>query len=172
MKKTTALLGGGVFVLSFALAGCGGAGEETQAADAISRAMLAEADEDMVIEQEQADCVGEGLVDAIGVEQLKEYGILTDGGGAADSPLDGVTMNEGDADDAAAVMVDCLDAEAMMAEELGADEEMTEEQRACVQEVMDAAALERTFSLTLQGREDEAGQELLAPMMDCLLGDL
>ena len=79
-------------------------------------------------------------------------------------------MDEADADSAADVLIGCTDAEAMMAEELAADEEMTEEQRACIEEVMDVDALRRTYSLTFQGKEEEATQELMVPMMECLLG--
>lgn len=166
--KTRALFLAGGLALTMSLAACGN-DDEAQAAEAISASMVEESDEDFPVDQEQADCVGEGMVDRIGVEKLQEYGLLTD-----DLEVDGevtdVTMEEADADSAADVLVTCVDAQAMLAEEFAGDDSMGEQEQACFEEVIDNDALIEVFSLMFQGREDEAGNSLIEPLMECMMG--
>lgn len=168
MKKNRALLVAGGLALSLTLTACGG-GDDEKAAEAISASMMEESDEEFPVDQEQADCVGDGLVDKIGVDQLQEYGMLTDDLQVNES-VGEVTLEEGDADNAAEVIVDCIDAEAMMAEQLGGDDSLTPEQQECVSEALDNDALKRLFSMMFQGREDEATNELMGPLMECVMG--
>lgn len=164
------MLGGGALALTLVLSGCGG-GDEAQAAEAISASMMEDSDDEFTVDQEQADCVGEGMVDEIGVDKLQEYGILTDdltsegAEGLGDTP-----MEEGDADSAADVIVSCVDAEEMMAEQMAADATMTDEQKECVSEALDEDALKQMFSLIFQGKEDQATQDLMGPLMECVVG--
>lgn len=168
MKKNRALLVAGGLALSLTLTACGG-GDDEKAAEAISASMMEESDEEFPVDQEQADCVGDGLVDKIGVDQLQEYGMLTDDLQVNES-VGEVTLEEGDADNAAEVIVDCIDAEAMMAEQLGGDDSLTPEQQECVSEALDNDALKRLFSMMFQGKEDEATNELMGPLMECVMG--
>lgn len=167
MNSTRALLVAGGLALSLTLTACGG-GDDEQAAEAISASMMEQSDTEFPVDEEQADCVGEGLVDEIGVDQLQEYGMLTDDLTVNES-VGQVTMEEGDADSAAEVLVGCLDAETMMAEQLGADDTMTEEQRECMADVLDDDALTTLFSLMLQGKEEEATGDLMEPLMACVM---
>ncbi|WP_131104619.1 hypothetical protein [Ornithinimicrobium sufpigmenti] len=166
--KTRALFLAGGLALTMSLAACGN-DDEAQAAEAISESMMEQTDDEFPVEQEQADCVGEGMVDQIGVEKLQEYGLITD-----DMEVDGevtdVTMEEADADSAADVFVNCVDAQALLAEEFAADDTMGEQEQECINEVLDNDALAEVFSLMFQGREDEAGNSLIEPLMECMMG--
>lgn len=166
--RTRALFLAGGLALTLSLAACGN-DDEAQAAEAISASMMDSSDEEFPVEQEQADCVGEGMVDRIGVDKLQEYGLLTD-----DLELDGevtdVTMEEADADSAADVLVNCVDAQAMLTEQFAADDTMGEEEQACINEVLDNEALTELFSMMFQGREDESANSLMGPLMECMMG--
>ncbi|WP_134772975.1 hypothetical protein [Ornithinimicrobium flavum] len=166
--KTRALIVAGALALSVPLAACGG-DEEAQAAEAISTSMMEESDEEFPVAQDEADCVGEGLVDRVGVEQLQEYGMLTDDLQVDDSVSD-VTMEEADADAAAEVFVGCVDAQAMLIEQMGQDGTMTEEQQECVAEAFDDETLTGMFSLIFQGKEDEATSGVMGPRFACVTG--
>lgn len=165
MKNRARLVVGGL-ALSLSLTACGG-DDDARAAEAISASMLAESDDEFAVDEQQADCVGEGMVDRIGVDQLQEYGMLTEDLEVEDS-VGEVTMSEEDADSAAEVFVGCVDTQELFAQELGADEELTAEQQECVGEVMDEDAMTELFSMIFQGREDEAMNDLLGPLMACL----
>lgn len=167
MKTTRALVITAGLALSISLAACGN-DEEAQAAEAISASMMEDTDDELTVDQEQADCVGEGMVDRIGVDKLQEYGILTEDLETNESVND-VTMEEADADGAAEVIVGCVDAQQMMVDELAADDSLTQEQQECVSEVLDEEALTNMFSLMFQGREDEAMNDLMGPLMNCVM---
>lgn len=147
------------------LTACGN-DEEAQAAEAISASMTEDTVDELTVDQEEADCVGDGMVDEIGVDKLQEYGILTEDLETNESVTD-VTMEEGDADSAADVLVSCVDAQQMMADELAADDSLTQEQQECVGDVLDDEALKNMFSLMFQGKEDEAMNDLMGPLMNC-----
>lgn len=168
VMKTRALIVAGGLGLTLSLTACGG-DDDAQAAEAISSSMMEQSDEEFPVDQGQADCVGEGLVDGIGVDQLQEYGLLTDDL-EVDNSVGEVTMEESDADSAADVIVNCINAQEMLVEQLGADDSLGEQEQACINEVLDDEALTRLFSMMFQDREDEATTELLTPLMDCMMG--
>lgn len=170
MKKNAALVLAGGLAMTLTLSACGGGGgDEAKAADAISQSMMESSDDEFTVDEKQADCVGEGLVDKIGVDKLKSYGMLNDDLTVDDSVTD-VTMEEADADNAAAVIIGCVDAQAMMAEQFAADDTMTDEQKECVSDALDDEALTGMFSLIFQGKEEEATNELMGPLMSCMMG--
>lgn len=169
MLKNRALVVASGLALTLTLAACGGNDEDAQAAEAISASMVESADEDFPVDQEQADCVGEGMVDRVGVDQLREYGLLTEDLEMATGVTD-VQMEEGDADEAADVLVSCIDAQAMFADQFAMDDTIGEEEQECLNDVMDDEALTNLFSMMFQGREDEAMNDLIEPLMSCMMG--
>lgn len=169
MKRNAALVAAGALALSFSLTACGGSGDDAKAAEAISQSMMESSDDEFTVDEKQADCVGEGMVDKIGVDKLKSYGMLNDDLTVDDSVTD-VTMEEADADNAAAVIIGCVDAQAMMAEQFAADDTMTDEQKECVSDAFDDEALTGMFSLIFQGKEEQATNELMEPLMSCMMG--
>ena len=100
--KTRALAASAAVLLM--LTACGGGGDEQKAKDAIAKELMSSSSSDFSFEQKDADCVAEGMVDKIGVDQLVEYGILTDSMAADKVPSD-VKMSDDDADAAADVFV-------------------------------------------------------------------
>lgn len=167
--KTRALAVATGLALTLTLAACGGNDEDAQAAEAISASMMESSDEEFPVDQDQADCVGEGMVDRVGVDQLQEYGLLTE-----DLEMDGsvtdVRMEEADADEAADVLVSCTDAQSMLTDQFANDEAFGEEEQECINEVLDDEALTTLFSMMFQGREDEAMNDLIEPLMSCMMG--
>lgn len=169
MKIRALTLTGGL-ALALTLAGCGGNDDEAKAAEAISASMMdAEAGDALTVDQTEADCVGEGLVDRIGVEKLQEYGMLTEDLEINES-VTGTTLEEADADSAADVIIGCVDAQALFAEQFAGDDSVTPEQQECLNEALDDETLKGMFSLIFQGKEDEATQDLVTPLMACMLG--
>lgn len=167
--KTRALFVAGGLALTLTLAACGN-DDETQAAENISASMMENSDDDeFSVDQDQADCVGEGMVDRIGVDQLQEYGMLNDDLEVEGTVTD-VRMEEGDADEAADVLVSCTDAQAMLTEQFADDDSFGEQERECINEVLDDEALTQLFSMMFQGREDEAMNELVEPLLACMMG--
>lgn len=152
--------------LPLLLTACG-SDDDAQAAQAISASLMEEDQNSFTVDQQQADCVGEGLVDTIGVAQLQDYGMLTDDIQVDDS-VDKVTMSPQDADGAAEVFVGCVDVAGSFAKEITADQELTVEQQECVNGVMDEQAVTKLLSQMFQGKDDEAMQDLLGPLMACM----
>ena len=166
LEEGVTALGG--LALTLTLAACGN-DDEAQAAEAISSSMMESSDEEFPVEQDQADCVGEGMVDRVGVDKLQEYGLLTE-----DLEMDGtvtdVQMEEGDADNAADVLVGCIDAQSILTDQFANDDTIGEEEQECINEVLDDEALTNLFSMMFQGREDEAMNDLIEPLMSCMTG--
>lgn len=159
----------GGLALSLFITACSGQDDEAKAAEAISANLLQDSEDAFTVDQAQADCIGEGLVEGIGVEQLQAYGMLTDDLQVDESVGEATEMEEADADTAAEAVVGCVDAQAMFAEQLSADGTLTEEQQQCVSEALDDEAVTAMFSLIFQGQEDEATNDLLGPLMSCML---
>lgn len=167
MRNRALALAGGL-TLTLTLAACGG-GDDAEAAEAISASMMESSDDEFAVDQEQADCVGESLVDELGVDKLQEYGMLTDDL-EVDTSVGQVTMEQDDAENAAEVIVGCIDAEAMLGDAFAADDSLGEEERECINEVLDDEALTNMLALMFQGREDEAMTDLMGPLMSCMMG--
>ena len=161
-----------VAALLLTLTACGGGGDDEQAAKAISDSIMKEqkdagASADVFqMEQEEADCIGDGFVSEIGTEQLQEYGFLTDDLKTAEK-LGNVTMETADAEAAADTLIDCADVQKMMTDSMG---ELDEKTRTCLEDVMTEDALRNLFTKMFSGKQEEAGQELIEPMMKCTTG--
>lgn len=168
MKKTRSLMLAGGLALSLTLTACGGGGDEAKAAESISQSMMESSDDSLTVDEKQADCIGKGMVDKIGVDQLKEYGLLNDDLTANES-VGEVTMEAKDADGAAETIVGCVDTQKMMADELAADGTLTEEQQKCFSDALDDEAMKKMFSLLFQGKEEEATKDLMGPALSCLM---
>lgn len=166
--KTRALFIAGGLALSLTLTACGNDDEAT-AVENISAQMKESTDDEFPIEDDQADCVAEGIVDGVGVEKLQEYGLLDDNL-EVDTTLGSVTMEKADADVTADALLSCTDAHAMLVEEMAGDDTMTQEQQDCLTEALDEDTLREMFSLILQDKEEEASNNLLGPVMSCMMG--
>lgn len=170
MTKT--LVASVLAVLTLSLAGCGGSSDDAEAAKAISDSIMEEqgkaASDVFVMKREEADCIGEGFVDNIGTEQLQDYGFLTEDLKTADKMSD-VKMSAEDAQSAADTLFDCADVQQMMSKAMG---DVPAEAKECLDEVMTEDALRKMFTLMFSGKQEQASQELIQPMMECTASGL
>ena len=153
--------------LVLALGACG-SGDDGKAADAISESLTAENDEVFKVTDEQADCVGEGFVDDIGIDKLTEYGILTEDLEATDEALD-ITMEQADAEAAAAVLVGCTDAAKLFSDAMFQGEDIPAEAQACIDEALTDDVIEDFFTATFAKDEAQAA-EAMTPLQECMTG--
>lgn len=166
MTRVTAAVAG----LLLTLTACGG-GDDEQAAKAIADSIMKEqkasgSSDVFQMQQEEADCIGEGFVAEIGTDKLTEYGFLTEDLKAADK-LSDVKMATEDARAAADTLFDCADVQKMMTDSMG---EMDPKTRSCIEDVMTEDALRQLFTKMFSGKQEEASQELIEPMMKCTSG--
>ncbi len=170
MTKTRAAVLAGLLL---PLAACGGgSGDDEEAATAIADSIMAEqeagSESVFTMERSEADCIGEGFVDEVGVAQLQEYGFLSEDLEA--KAMTNVTMGAEDAQAATDVLFDCADVTSLMSEALAAGGEVDEETQACLDEVITEDKLKTMFTLMFSGKQDEASQQVIGPMMECAAG--
>ena len=153
---------GAVAVLALSLTACGN--DEEAASTAISDSIMKSNDETFEVTQQEADCVGDGMVEQIGVDKLTEYGIITEDLKASGG-IEDVEMSEGDAGSAADVMAECADIKALFT---GAMSELPEEAQTCVDENLTDEVL-HDFLVSIFMNDQEGGQqELMGALQECL----
>lgn len=159
--------------LLLSLTACGG-GDDEAAAQAISDSIMEEqkgAQQSVfTMERGEADCIGEGFVDEIGVDKLKEYEFLDEELNA--KPMTNVVMEPEDAESATDVLFDCADVEGLMNEALAAGGQMDEKTRACLDEVLTEDKLKSMFTLMFSGEQEKANQEVIEPLTECATAGL
>jgi len=149
--RSRGLLAAFALVLSASLTACGG-GDDEKASQAIADQLSSEQVEGIQATDEQATCVGDGFVDELGVDKLKEYGILNDDL-EVDEGLETTDMSEEDAGKAADVLMDCVDFREMM----GDTGEMPDEVRDCLDDALSDDAIHALLTGLFSG--DTSGQE-------------
>ena len=156
-------------VLLLVLTGCGLSGGDALSGDdktAAENIGSGIADSDTPLSQEESDCFAEKLVDAVGVDKLKEYEIITDDLEYGDD-LGSTAMDEDDADGAADAFVDCVDIETQL-KELTVEQG---EQLDCITEKLDDATYRALMKATFM-LDSAAVQEAMAPIQECQLTGL
>ena len=153
------------FVLLVALTGCGES-EEDQASAAVSAGLLKEQDGAFKFTQEQADCVGDGFVEEIGVDQLKEYGLITEDLEASDKPIEAKLTGD-DAAGAGKVLVDCVDAAQLFKDAMLTGVDLSPEVESCIDDALTDEVLTQFFSATFS-EDQAAASEATAPLQECL----
>lgn len=149
--------------LALALTSCGN--DDEAASKAIAAGIMDSNDETFKVTQEQADCLGDGMVDEIGTDQLVEYGLITEDM-KENEGIDSVKMNESDAQSAADVMQDCADIKKIFTEAMGTG--MPEEAAACVDEKLTDDVLNE-FLVAIFMDDQEAGQQsLMGALQECM----
>ena len=175
MTKT--LAAAAISVLLLTLTACGGgegSSDDEAASKAISDSIMKEQESGsgdvFTMERKEADCIGDGFVEDIGVDKLQEYGFLTEDLKA--EAMTNVTMEPGDAEAATGVLFECADVTQMMSQAMAAGEEVDAATQKCLEDVLTEDKLRSMFTLMFSGKQDQASQEVIAPMMKCAAGSM
>ncbi len=155
---------GATAVLALALAACGGSDDDEAASKAIADSIMDSNDETFEVTQEQADCVGEGMVEDIGTDQLVEYGIITEDNKAADG-IESVKMSEDDAQAAADSMQDCADIKEIFTGAMG---ELPEEAQTCIDEKLTDDVLNEFLVAVFMDDQEGGTQNLMTALTECM----
>ena len=178
-------------VLLFALGACGGSGDsdsdssapkssasatpdgdEATAAKSISDSLMAaqksgdSTSQLLSMKREDADCIGEGMVDKVGTDQLQKYGMLTKDMKAGTN-LSSLKMSKADAASTTDVVFGCTDVEAMMKNAMGKSGTIPKQMRGCVDKVLTEENLRPMFGKIFEGKQAAAQKELTAPLIAC-----
>lgn len=172
MKRTVLSLSlASVLVLS----GCGGGSEDAEAKKAISTYLMDQQQEQEVLalEQGEADCISEDMVDGIGVEKLKEYGFLNEDGTVNEDDSTDPEMAQGDAEVMVDAIFDCADVMTTVRDEMTKSMgDVTPEMKECFDEALSDDLVRGMLVASFTGKEDQATQELTEPLMKCALGGM
>ena len=149
------------------LAGCGSNDDET-AAKNIKASILKEDVAGASLTDKQAGCLADDIVDKIGVDQLKKYGLLNDKL-AVDDQITDVKLKTKDADAMAASFTDCVNAEELIEKQFSqAASGMNTKQQQCIKDVLTKDKVEQILSLTFQGKQDQIQSDLRTDLVKCL----
>lgn len=155
------------FVL--ALSGCGG-GDDATAAKAISDSLMKDnsssATQLLTMKRKDADCIGDGLVDKVGTDKLKKYGLLTEDN-KSKTGINDVKMSATDAKATTTVLFDCTDVEAMMESAVTKTGSLPAKVKTCVTKALTEDTLRPLFDEIFQGNQDEATKALTGPITKC-----
>ena len=140
-------------------------GQDDEAASkAISASIMESNDETFEVTQEEADCIGDGMVDKIGVEKLTDYGIITEDLKAEDG-IENVEMSESDASSAADVMSQCADIKELFTSAMG---DLPQEAQTCVEENLSDEVLHDFLTAVFMNDQEKGNQELMGALSECL----
>lgn len=154
---------GAVAVLALSLTACGS--DDEAASEAIATSIMDSNDETFKVSQEQADCIGDGMVEDIGTDQLVDYGLITEDNEAADG-IDSVKMSEGDAQAAADVMQDCADIKQIFTDAMGTG--VPEEAASCIDEKLTDDVLNEFLVAVFQDDQEAGTQGLMSALQECM----
>jgi hypothetical protein len=151
-------------LLLLPLTACGN-GDEEKAKKAISTMMRDEGTAGQKLSKKESDCVGDQLVEGIGVEKLQEYDLLTEDLKAKKDANDDIKMSKKDAGSAASALVDCVDLVKAVTESAGT--QFTAEQKQCLEDTITKKLLRDMFTQLFMGEGEAATKAILTPMMEC-----
>lgn len=161
-------------ILSAALAsllvlGACGANEDEQAKSSISSYLMKQQANDKMIslKKSEADCISGGMVDGIGVDQLKKYGFLKDDG-TVNAKAQTPKMSKADSKTMVDSMFRCTDVMKTMQHQLTTSMgDQPAEVKKCFQEALTEDAVRGMLVASLSGNQNQASQQLLGPLMKC-----
>ncbi len=164
--------------LVLSLSGCSGSSSKDADANANAKASRAIADSIMKsgdsstkllsMRRKDADCIGKGLVDEIGTDRLKKYGLLTKDD-TAKRAINNVNMSAKDAKATTDVLFRCTDVESMMNTAVSQTGNMSKKAKACVNKALNEKTLRPVFDQMFQGNQDAASKALTGPITKCAM---
>jgi len=155
VKKTASLLCALALVTA-----CSASGDDKTAAENISAGIL---EGDSPLSQKEADCFSEKVVDSVGVDDLKKYGVLDKDLKYGDE-IGTMSMDEGDAEAAADAFVACVDIESRLSD-LALEEG---DQLDCIKEKLDDDTYRAMMKATFMS-DQEAMAKAMEPIQECQL---
>ena len=157
---------GATAVLVLTLGACGG-GDDSEASKAIADSMMESntEGETFQVTQDQADCVGEGLVDEIGTDKIIEYGVLSEELETTEDGIEQVEMSDEDAESAADVMMECADIKEIFTGEMG---ELPQEAQTCIDEKLTDDVLHEFLVAVFKNDQEGGTQNLMTALTECM----
>lgn len=150
------------------LAGCGNS-EDEQAKSSISDYLMKQQSNNQMIslKRGEADCISSGMVDGIGVEQLKKYGFLKEDG-TVNEKSNTPNMSKADSKTMVDSMFKCTDVMKTMHKQLEASMgNQPPKVKQCFDKALTKDAVHGMLVASLAGQQDQAQQELMGPLMKC-----
>lgn len=167
MKKT--LVAVVLAALALTTTGCGNKDDQT-AANNISASIMKEqksgSSQVMQVKQKDADCIGKGLVDKIGTDQLQKYKLL-DKNLKMNESVTSVKMSTDDANAAADTFFNCTDVMGMMKNAMEQGGSVPPKVKACMNKALTKDAVHQMFVSMFSGKQDQATQGLQSSLMKC-----
>lgn len=122
---------------------------------------------DITYTEEEADCIAQGVVDGVGEDALREYGVIAADGQVVEV-MEDVVYSEADAGVIADGILECSDLadtmRAAMSEQMGGGDDAM---ATCMQDAIDDDVMREMLSASLQGT---TGQEAMGPLLTAALG--
>jgi len=166
-------------VLALLLSSCGGggasgSGDDARASKAISDIAMRQDPQGparfVKLQRKEADCIGKGLVDKVGTEQLQKYGLLNDDLKPTRKGLTAVRMSPADAKAATDVVFGCTDVTTRAKAAIGKSGIVPKRLGSCVDRTLTERTLRTLFTKLFEGRQQDATRALMAPLTRCALG--
>lgn len=171
--------------LALVLSACGGGDGSSEEAKPYVEAMsksIAE-DEDTPLDQKQAECWVEGMIDVVGIDKVKEAGTPEELAGATEDDSDAMDLKklEIDRDQGEEIydkFDDCgVDLRQEMLDSMQEDADMSAEAQKCVEDALTDDLLKDFFVTTMVEGEDgleesKAGKEFMGALMQCAMMDM
>lgn len=137
--------------------------DQVKAAQAVSSDLQEGGDDGLKLTRTDADCVGEKMVDAFGVDKLVEYKVLT----KRLTPYDGqaADMSRQDAKPTAAIFQQCADVRGMFFS--GLPKNVPAKAKACLEEKVTDQVIEQAMAASFAGDDAGAQKVLGDAVMSC-----
>ncbi len=153
------------------VAGCGGNDDATAAtsiSDSIMQGQQAGNTQVLDVNRKGADCIGHRLVDKVGTDKLKKYGLLTSDL-KMKKDVTSVKMSPADANAAADTFFACTDVMKMMRTAMSTNTGVSPEVKACFDKALTKDAVHGMFVAMFSGKQAEATKNLTSALMKCAM---
>src|SRR3954451_341753 len=121
----------------------------------------------LTLKKKDADCIGKGLVNKVGTDNLKKYGVLDKNLKPSKSGISDVKMSPADAKSTTSVLFGCADVEKMMQSAINKSGQIPKTMQSCVNKALSEDHLRPMFTQLFQGKTDAAQKALTGPMAKC-----
>lgn len=163
-----------VLASAVAVSGCGGNqdqadAEAEKAKTAISAYLVEERGAaGMELKKQEADCISDGMVEGVGVDQLKKYGLLKQDG-TVNKKAESPDLSQQDAEVVVDSMFECTDVMATMKKQMAqVTQNADPKTRKCVEDALGESVVRKVLVASFSGKREQAQQELMGPMAKCL----